>query len=62
MVHCPSEKMVADYSTKPTQGSLFVCQRNLILGMDEKEFGKYKKWYEAALKRYDLWDDKEDDL
>ena len=62
MVCCPTEKMVADYSAKPTQGSLFVCQRNLILGLKENEFGSHKKWYETILKRHELWDEEEEDL
>ena len=38
IVCCPTEKMVADYSAKPTQGSLFAYQRNLILGINKEEF------------------------
>ena len=33
---CPTDKMIADYSSKPTQSSLFVYQRNVIQGVDEK--------------------------
>ena len=33
---CPTENMVADYSAKPTQGSLFAFQGNVILGLNEK--------------------------
>ena len=32
--HCPTEEMVADYFTKPLQGSLFVHLRNHILGAE----------------------------
>ena len=62
MVYCPTEKMITDYSTKPTQGSLFACQRNLILGIDEKEFSMHKEWHKAVLVKYELWDDLEEDL
>ena len=30
--HCPTEKMVADYMSKPTQGKLFHTFRNVIMG------------------------------
>ena len=32
--HCPTEEMLADYFTKPLQGSLFIRLRNLIMGAD----------------------------
>ena len=62
MAHFPTEKIIADYSTKPTQGSLFVCQRNMILGLDEKEFAMHKEWHKAALMKYDLWNKAKNDL
>ena len=30
--HCPTEKMIADYMSKPLQGKLFVTFRNVIMG------------------------------
>ena len=57
MVCCPTEKIIADQSAKPTQGSLFVHQRNLILGVDAKEFSMCKEWYKAVLVKYELWDE-----
>jgi hypothetical protein len=30
--HCPTERMVADYMSKPLQGKLFVTFRNVIMG------------------------------
>jgi hypothetical protein len=30
--HCPTEKMIADYMSKPLQGKLFVTVRNVIMG------------------------------
>ena len=32
--HCPPEEMLADYFTKPLQGSLFVCLQNHIMGAE----------------------------
>ena len=32
--HCPTEEMLADYFTKPLQGSLFVFLRNHIMGAE----------------------------
>ena len=32
--HYPTKDMVAEYSTKPLQGSLFVKQHNYIMGAD----------------------------
>ena len=62
MACCPTEEMVADYSSKPLQGKLFVAHRNTMMGMSTEEFQQYKRWYEESLKRYDLWDDLEKDL
>ena len=30
--HCPTEKMIADYMSKPLQGKLFCTFRNVIMG------------------------------
>ena len=62
MVYYPTEKMIANYSTKPTQGSLFVYQRNTIMGAKENEFAMHKTWYEKVLRKYELWDEMESDL
>ena len=32
--HCPTDEMLADYFTKPLQGSLFVRLRNYIMGAE----------------------------
>ena len=32
--HCPTDEMLADYFTKPLQGSLFVRLRNHIMGAE----------------------------
>ena len=39
-----------------------MCQRNMILGIDQKEFSMHKERYKAALEKYGLWDDEEADL
>ena len=31
--HCPTEEMIADFFTKPLQGSLFLKMRTLIMGL-----------------------------
>ena len=32
MVHCPTERMIADYFTKPLLGNLFTTMRDIIMG------------------------------
>ena len=49
VMYCPTEEMVADFYTKPLQGSLFVTHRNKILGIDDKNFVQYQKEYERAM-------------
>ena len=46
--YCPTDDMIADYFTKPLQGSKFRKFRNTILGIDEKEYHQYKKDYHQA--------------
>ena len=60
-MHCTTEKMVADKSSKPNQGELFDFQRNFILGLKGRLVW-HEKWHEEVLKKYDLWDDLEFDL
>ena len=33
ITYCPTEEMIADFFTKPLQGSLFLKMRNLIMGL-----------------------------
>ena len=35
--HCPTNDMIADYFTKPLQGSLFYKLRSLILNTDSSD-------------------------
>ena len=38
IAYCPTEKMVADCSSKPPQGKIFVVHRNAMLRMSAEEF------------------------
>ena len=51
--YCPTEDMVADFFTKPLQGSLFRRHRNTIQGITEEEFESYKESYAKAKQRSD---------
>ena len=33
LVHCPTERMIADFYTKPLQGSLFKKMRDIVMGL-----------------------------
>ena len=33
VVHCPTERMIENYFTKPLQGSLFREMRDIIMGL-----------------------------
>ena len=33
LIHCPTERMIADYYTKPLQGSLFKKMRDILMGL-----------------------------
>ena len=62
MAYCPAEEMVADCSSKPLQGKMFVAHCNAMMGISTEEFQQHKRWHREALERYELWDDLEDDL
>ena len=34
LLHCPTDRVIADYFTKPLQGKKFLKFRNRILGME----------------------------
>ena len=36
--YCPTDQMLADYFTKPLQGSKFVMFRDMVLGITEIKF------------------------
>ena len=61
IICCPKEKMIADYSTKHSQGSLFEFQRNTMLGVKKEYLEMCKVWCRIALEKYELWDAAEDD-
>jgi hypothetical protein len=44
--YCPTEEMLADYFTKPLQGSLFKKLRNAILGITDADYLTYKASYD----------------
>ena len=47
IIHCPTERMIADYYTKPLQGSLFRKMRDILMGLtpfpDEERVGLSEK-------------------
>ena len=47
LVHCPTERMIVDYYTKPLQGWLFRKMRDIIMGLtpfpDEERVGLNEK-------------------
>jgi hypothetical protein len=47
----PTESMVADYLTKPLQGSLFRKHRNSILGITEAEEAEAHKIYQRRIRK-----------
>ena len=62
IVYRPTEKIVADFSSKPLQGKIFVVRRNDVLGICVDEFDTHKQWHKEDLQRYELWDELEYDL
>ena len=62
VIYCPTEKMIADYHSKPLQGKPFVDLRDGIMGVREDEFSLYKSRYQAVLEKYGLFDKEESDL
>ena len=62
IIYCPTDKIIANYSSKLTQGNVFEFQRNTILGIKKDNFVTYKDWYKFVLRKYELWDVAEHDL
>ena len=61
LIYCPTEKMIADFSTKPLQGAKFIEFRDEMQGIRATDYADYKRQYMAVLKQYGL-DENEDDL
>ena len=40
---CPKDRMIVDYSAKPTQGTAFKLHRITTMGISEEEYG-HKGW------------------
>ena len=49
VLHCPTWSMMADFFTKPLQGTPFITHRNAILGIRHEDFPKYIKAYEQYI-------------
>ena len=62
IVYCPTVDMVADCSSKPLQGTIFVVHRNTMIGITPKEYDLCKQWHREALERHELWDNEKSDL
>ena len=52
--HCPTKEMIADYFTKPLQGSLFKKFRDLILGLRVENIEEYMENYDNTIKTFGL--------
>ena len=52
--HCPTKEMIADYFTKPVQGTLFRRFRDLILGIRDEDGQSYRCEYDKAMKKFGL--------
>ena len=50
VIYCPTEAMLADFYTKPLQGTLFVNHRNKIMGIKPDDIPQYIKEYEEYMK------------
>ena len=61
LIYCPTGKMIANFSTKPLQGAIFVEFRNKMQEIQVEDFGKYKRKYVEILIQYNLYEN-EDDL
>jgi hypothetical protein len=46
--YCPTLDMIADYFTKPLQGSLFRKLRDWVMGITPADFEKYKRRHEEV--------------
>ena len=50
IMYYPTEDMLADFYTKPLQGSLFIKHRNALMGLKEEDFKSYEDQYITFMK------------
>lgn len=50
ILYCPTKEMMADFYTKPLQGSLFKTHRNAILGITDIDTPLYVDQYTQYIK------------
>ena len=53
IIHCPTDKMIADFFTKPLQGELYFVHRNSVLGINSEDMPIYindYKLYKESMK------------
>ena len=57
LLHCPTERMIADYYTKPLQGALFKKMRDIVMGLApfpvEERVGSRKNELSIAAEKCD---------
>ena len=61
VVHCPTDKLVADHHGEPLQGKPFVNLRNEIMGVKEIEFTMHKQKYQSVLEKHGPFNEEEED-
>ena len=49
ITYCPTKEMVADYLSKPLQGSLFRTHRNSIMGINEDDESEFYNLYRKRM-------------
>ena len=54
IIYCPTKEMVADFYTKPLQGTLFKEHRDAILGINEDNIILYLEQYAQYIKSMDI--------
>ena len=48
VTYYPTKEMVADYLSKPLQGSLFCSHRNTLMGITHEQVDQFQMDYAAA--------------
>ena len=52
LLHCPTERMVADYYTKPLQGALFRKLRDILIGLAPFPDEERVRYHEKSEQKY----------